>query len=664
MIRVLFAVALAAGGGGPQPNVRVRVSGLAPGTVVALEARRLEAGAPVDSVPWSGALPEEGIPLVLEPGLHAIRLEAADRGAAFAAPVWIDADHRPAVVNVDFPPAAHLEVWVRDENDMPVPGAVVRILPEDTSELPWYQGWPDPRHSSLAARRCAGFRPVATTHTGEQGHASVAVLPARTRAAFVVEAEGHAPWTEPLYASPGETLTREVWLAPAAPEATVVVRDADRAPVAGAFALFTDPASPVTELRYGTLEEGLRGAGPSDAAGRIRIADPPAGAFPVQVSAPGHGIARGSLRAGGKLLLRLPPPEEAWVSVVDSGDGSPVPEATLGVSIERVIPAPVLVTRVGPGRFRLRGPLRGHALHFLARSPRHVPGAGRVPDPTESSRASPLVVALRRGIGLGVDVSVPRDLETRRLRVFGKIRSPAGRPIQMVSTAASLERVAPGVVRARLGPLEEGILDLTVRAPWCEDGTVRLSVEDGLPEPAATVRLQWGVKPIALHGVVRDAGGRPVSGARVVWEIAETRTDGEGRFRADLPPGRQKLAVSRMGYATRSVAVELQADDPPRPLEVRLEKGARILAWAARRGGSPGGTQLILYRKGEADPVATRRGLRASFTDLPAGEYTVYLTRGGEAHRLGPVTLRAGETHVLREEGGEGGKGAGGGDVE
>jgi outer membrane receptor protein involved in Fe transport len=85
-------------------------------------------------------------------------------------------------------------------------------------------------------------------------------------------------------------------------------------------------------------------------------------------------------------------------------------------------------------------------------------------------------------------------------------------------------------------------------------------------------------EPESVSGVVVDPVGAPVPGASVsllspLGSIAAaTRSDAAGAFRlAAVPPGSYVLAAEQPGFAVRRLAVRVEADRPPEPLEVALQ---------------------------------------------------------------------------------------------
>lgn len=73
-----------------------------------------------------------------------------------------------------------------------------------------------------------------------------------------------------------------------------------------------------------------------------------------------------------------------------------------------------------------------------------------------------------------------------------------------------------------------------------------------------------------LSGVVRDATGAAIAGATVVADAASTVTGADGRFVLALPTGSRTLVVSAPGFATRQIAVAIEASGTP-AVEITLD---------------------------------------------------------------------------------------------
>ena len=113
------------------------------------------------------------------------------------------------------------------------------------------------------------------------------------------------------------------------------------------------------------------------------------------------------------------------------------------------------------------------------------------------------------------------------------------------------------------------------------------------PGPAATKPSPKPTPPPVLTGSVRGADGKPVEGALVLYRslaapsrelAATTKTDGEGRFRADLKTaGPVYVRVMAKGLAGRS----FEKVQPGSPLAVVLDRGQTIQGLVRDSAGEP-----------------------------------------------------------------------------
>lgn len=78
-----------------------------------------------------------------------------------------------------------------------------------------------------------------------------------------------------------------------------------------------------------------------------------------------------------------------------------------------------------------------------------------------------------------------------------------------------------------------------------------------------------------VSGVVKDAAGQPVAGARVglVGAASASTTSATGAYRLTLPAGRHELRISAIGFGAQRAEVTLKAGEA-RTLEVTLQKVA------------------------------------------------------------------------------------------
>ena len=129
---------------------------------------------------------------------------------------------------------------------------------------------------------------------------------------------------------------------------------------------------------------------------------------------------------------------------------------------------------------------------------------------------------------------------------------------------------ASNIVRVSVSE-EEGVLMRNLSLSL--DASLTLDKLDSIsavaPDPSGTATKGDSVMGLGLTGtatvagVVRGAGGRPVSGVelRVVNARSTARTDEQGRYTlSGLPAGTQLLLVRRIGYLIGDVAVELRPE--------------------------------------------------------------------------------------------------------
>ena len=108
----------------------------------------------------------------------------------------------------------------------------------------------------------------------------------------------------------------------------------------------------------------------------------------------------------------------------------------------------------------------------------------------------------------------------------------------------------------------------------------RKAVASVAPSAPALASAKAGTRRVAVEGRVTDAGsGGPVEGAQVLLEEAGKTavTDSDGRFViADASPGTHTAQVRRMGYASETQTVRVDADSAAE-LRVALEAAGTML---------------------------------------------------------------------------------------
>ena len=575
-------------------------------------------------------------------------------------------DGAPGPLDVVLSRAGALIGRVVDGRGLPVGGARVEIVGTD------FQGGPvdeDPRRSSfrdsLFAGALGGPRPLLPA--GELGVmpgpvpdiprlGSPSLLPPRTAAApaepWVTRRDGTfraAPATpgriralvrHPQYV---EAMSELVTLMPASEVQVSVVMheggvvegqvvDEHDRPVAGAS---------ITALATrGTLERQTR----SDRDGTFAFASLPSSVTLLAERPSGGGSARLEVEVpeGGKKSVRLvlPEPREPLPVRVVDGRGVGVPTAqisALALEPEATLRATVFTDRRGEAS--LPG-ARGLALRLEIRAPGH---AARLFE--SSSDASELRVELRASEGLEGEIrSSRRDpLAQAEITVY----APDGaRHVQSGPDGSfSVGDLAPGPVRVR------------VRAAGFAPASLEARVaETGGRRPPALGRVELEPEG-AVEGVVVDARGNPVPGARVAKDsvpvyLAVGATppglalaDARGRFRlGELSGGAAALEAYApdVGRA-RQEGVRITPGQTTRDVRLVLQPGDERSAEPSARGGvavtlgEASAEREVVVVSVAPGSEAERAGLAPGDTLLAVGGIPVHTIAEARAKLSGPL---------------------------
>jgi len=160
------------------------------------------------------------------------------------------------------------------------------------------------------------------------------------------------------------------------------------------------------------------------------------------------------------------------------------------------------------------------------------------------------------------------------------------------------------------------------------------------PDDNERARAVSSLKRIELQGTVYDNDGRPAADAEVwaypfgdnFWQMVESRTGAEGRFKLDLTPGEWRVLArkdNRMGGANNIYGlVGIVASNPPEPCIIRL---------------TPGGTlRGRLFDKESGEPIRYGRIWIDDCGLVQADENGRYEVRGLSRHPHHLVTLSPG----------------------
>jgi len=199
---------------------------------------------------------------------------------------------------------------------------------------------------------------------------------------------------------------------------------------------------------------------------------------------------------------------------------------------------------------------------------------------------------------------------------------------------------------------------VTARSPGRLPATVSLSL-------SATERLTTVLAlqvPATLSGIVTDAQGEAVPGARVfVWPESplagpqQAHSDEAGHFVVDgLAPGTVGILVETAGLGSvqlESISVPPRQEGTPEPLELQVPgHGARLVGFvmegrkfASGAGVVLGGGPLSAPRKTDTDAQG-----RFEFSGLGEGRYELRAARGDRASRRAFVTVGNGASSSKR----------------
>jgi hypothetical protein len=117
-----------------------------------------------------------------------------------------------------------------------------------------------------------------------------------------------------------------------------------------------------------------------------------------------------------------------------------------------------------------------------------------------------------------------------------------------------------------------GHVRVVARAAGYDDATAEANVDARAPATVDVV-MKRTIRPGQLRGLVRSFNGKPLAATIRVEPLgSETKTDADGMFQIDLPPGAYEVVVAAPGHAGQR-----------RPVQVD-ENGVTILNADLRQG--------------------------------------------------------------------------------
>lgn len=165
---------------------------------------------------------------------------------------------------------------------------------------------------------------------------------------------------------------------------------------------------------------------------------------------------------------------------------------------------------------------------------------------TTARKPKPIVLPSTEHPTRNPDGTDPSNPQTGTLR--GKVTGDNGEPVANATVSIGDKSVQTGPDGSyTLTEVPLGKQSVSVKAPGFEDRTMEAEV--GAP---ADIVVKHAIKPGQLRGLIRAFSGKPLAATIRVEPLGtETKTDQDGVFQIDVPPGTYEVVVTATGYATQ-----------------------------------------------------------------------------------------------------------------
>jgi hypothetical protein len=149
----------------------------------------------------------------------------------------------------------------------------------------------------------------------------------------------------------------------------------------------------------------------------------------------------------------------------------------------------------------------------------------------------------------------------------------------------------PPAMRLRLQP-EDDVEHLALDMPWRDDGTGYITLDPG--ESRELPALVVDPDGLSVEGIVEDAGGRPVAGARVaahlpVTPVNATTADGSGAFKLDRLAVRDDVWLIASHPTEPLYAMQKVEPEGPEPVRIVLQPPVAAGGFLTTADGRPFG---------------------------------------------------------------------------
>jgi hypothetical protein len=503
---------------------------------------------------------------------------------------------------------ATLRVQVIDASGGPIADAEVSIWPAGPAPV-----GPGPLEPAAA--------PLAVAASGPDGEVRLSGLDATVPLVGRVRRAGRAPrWLE-LVEVPSSAVT--VVLAPARTlDATVV--DLAGAPVARARVRL---AAQPDDHRGAALSEGW-----TDADGRLRFLDAPAGPLQVTVAPDDRADATREVDADQREVVVRVGPGGAIAGRVIARSGA--------VGGAWVAVGPRLVRAAADGRYRIDGVSPGSA-QLEAIGPRGVGLAIASTSVAAGATARVDLVLHRAAVASGVvvDDRTGRPLAGARVRALRSVADPSGEITALVRDPALGQFEASSDQQGRFRIHRVRGKNLTLIAD--RDGYASATIaQDDRGGRLAELRLTPRAR---RSGRIVGPDGSPVPFARIAVDGAEAGVAGrDGRFSIAVPPVPSVRLTARGSGLAGSLVVPGEDGEHDLRVERAVAVRGRVVS---PEGDRLGGVAVHAHSIGLEPPgppaaVETDTSGRFEIADLEPGRYELRLTGPGRAERvLGPIDL-------------------------
>jgi hypothetical protein len=252
-----------------------------------------------------------------------------------------------------------------------------------------------------------------------------------------------------------------------------------------------------------------------------------------------------------------------------------------------------------------------------------------------------------------------RGADRALLSISGRVVDRAGRPVDgaLVEAFGKPGFAADGPAGAQTLSGVDGRFVLaslddaryTLRATTRGEGGV---IVENVAAGAKDVELRLGSATAALHGVVRDGSGKPITAFSIVAfptegvlgrgpDIRATVIDADGRYTLPLPAGHYAVAAAARGFA-RSPDRGVDVGDDGAELDFVLRGGSRIFGRVVERvGGAPiAGADVLFEGAALQDGITVASDARSgadgnfSIDGVPSGRQSINVQAAGHDGRL------------------------------